>query len=142
MDVSAADHGRTKTPGRGQVSRRGASVHSALDAAEGFVSAQSLHDALIDRGVPASLATVYRHLNALVDAGAADTVTHDGRQLFRTCHSIRDHLHLICQECGRAATILPPADDWIAAAAVTHGYSLTRVAMNAFGRCADCVTSD
>jgi len=115
------------------------SIRAALEAADGFISAQSLRDLLLTRGGTASLPTVYRQLLALVSSGAADTVAYGGRQLYRACRSRPDHLHLICEACGSTATVSPPTDDWIAQAAAAHGYAVNNVAMNAFGRCADCV---
>lgn len=119
-------------------SGRAESIRAALEFAEGFISAQSLHELLVARGGTASLATVYRQLTTLVESGGADTVAHDGRQLYRACRSHRDHLHLICESCGSATNVDPPESDWIFSAAAMHGYAVTSVEMNAFGHCADC----
>lgn len=117
------------------------SIRAALEAADGFISAHSLRDLLVARGVTASLPTVYRQVMVLVTSGAADTIAHEGRQLYRACRSHRDHLHLIGESCGITAAVSPPIDDWIAQAAIAHGYAVNNVAMNAFGRCADCLPS-
>ena len=60
-------------------------IHDALKANDEFISAQDLHRKLEDEGVKVGLATVYRQLNALAEAGEADTVRLEGQQLFRLC---------------------------------------------------------
>ena len=57
-------------------------IHDALKANDEFISAQDLHRKLEDEGVKVGLATVYRQLNALAEAGEADTVRLEGQQLF------------------------------------------------------------
>ena len=49
-------------------------IRAALADCEEFISAQDLHRRLEDEGSKIGLATVYRQLNALADAGAADTI--------------------------------------------------------------------
>lgn len=103
------------------------SIRAALEAADGFISAQSLRDLLLTRGGSASLPTVYRQLLALVSSVAADTIAYGGRQLYRACRSHPDHLHLICESCGSTATVRPPTDGWITKAAAAHGYAVNSV---------------
>ena len=54
-------------------------IRAALADCEEFISAQDLHRRLEDEGSKIGLATVYRQLNALADAGAADTIRLDGQ---------------------------------------------------------------
>ena len=56
-------------------------IRDALNGCDEFISAQELHRKLEDRGEHIGLATVYRQLNALAEAGRADTVRLDGQQL-------------------------------------------------------------
>lgn len=49
-------------------------IRDALNGCDEFISAQELHRKLEDRGEHIGLATVYRQLNALAEAGRADTV--------------------------------------------------------------------
>jgi len=118
-------------------------VREALARADGFVSAQQLHLQITRHGESIGLATVYRHLGSLADMGEADTVTVSAGQLFRTCHRPKDHHHhLICEACGNAADIDPPDEDWIRAAAVEHGFTVTHHRIEVFGRCRECGKSD
>ena len=70
-------------------------IRAALADCEEFISAQDLHRRLEDEGSKIGLATVYRQLNALADAGAADTIRLDGQQLFRLCGDDGHHHHLV-----------------------------------------------
>lgn len=76
-------------------------IRAALADCEEFISAQDLHRRLEDEGSKIGLATVYRQLNALADAGAADTIRLDGQQLFRLCGDDGHHHHLVCRRCGK-----------------------------------------
>lgn len=113
-------------------------ITAALAQSPGFVSAQHLHFQLNEDGTPVGLATVYRRLNALVEAGEADTIPAPGGQLFRACRPGGHHHHLVCENCGKAVEIEPPSEDWLHAAAQCNGYTITRHLLEAFGRCSDC----
>ena len=76
-------------------------IREALRENDEFISAQDLHRWLEEHGTHIGLATVYRQLNALADAGLADTIRLDGQQLFRLCGDDGHHHHLVCVRCGR-----------------------------------------
>ncbi len=113
-------------------------VRQALAAAAGFVSAGDLHHRLTAAGSGVGLATVYRQLNALVEAGAADTILVPGGQLFRACRPDDHHHHLVCERCGTAVDIDPPDEAWILALAERNHFEVTRHVLEVFGRCARC----
>ena len=92
-------------------------IRAALADCEEFISAQDLHRRLEDEGSKIGLATVYRQLNALADAGAADTIRLDGQQLFRLCGDDGHHHHLVCKRCGKTVEIDPPSEAWPTATA-------------------------
>ncbi len=85
-------------------------IRAALADCEEFISAQDLHRRLEDEGSKIGLATVYRQLNALADAGAADTIRLDGQQLFRLCGDDGHHHHLVCKRCGKPWKSTRPAN--------------------------------
>ncbi|MGO1507652.1 MAG: Fur family transcriptional regulator [Microbacterium sp.] len=113
-------------------------VHRALEAADGFVTAQQLHHRLTEGGYPVGLATVYRQLNALTEAGAADAIPAASGQLFRACAPNEHHHHLVCEECGTAAEIDLPDESWILAEARRLGFAVSRHVVEVFGKCARC----
>ncbi len=115
-----------------------AAIRQALDAKDGFTSAQQLHADLEAGGDRVGLATVYRQLNALTEAGLVDTITVDGESLYKACGESAHHHHLVCENCGKSDEIDPPSEEWIQAAAAARGYTVTRHVFEVFGLCADC----
>ena len=99
-------------------------IRDALNGCDEFISAQELHRKLEDRGEHIGLATVYRQLNALAEAGRADTVRLDGQQLFRLCGDDGHHHHLVCTNCGK------------------YGFTIERHTLEVFGLCEDCRKAD
>lgn len=110
---------------------------AALGGFRSFVSAQTLFDHLRSERAAVSLATVYRHLNAFVDSGVADTISQGGHQLFRACGRASRHHHVVCSSCGREADIDPPLD-WIDGAVASAGYEVEHLVLEISGRCTDC----
>ena len=112
-------------------------IRAALADCEEFISAQDLHRRLEDEGSKIGLATVYRQLNALADAGAADTIRLDGQQLFRLCGDDGHHHHLVCRRCGK--TVESTRQRGLAAqVADGHGFTVESHTLEVFGLCSDC----
>ncbi len=119
--------------------RQRAAVTRALSSFDDFRSAQDIHD-LLGRGeTPVGLATVYRTLNALVEAGEVDMLrTEDGEAIFRRCSETHHH-HLVCRSCGATIEVEGPAvERWTHAIAAEHGYSDISHALEIFGTCGAC----
>ncbi len=115
-------------------------VLAALGEGESFRSAQDLHADLRAAGQRVGLTTVYRHLQALADAGEVDALrTDDGQTVYRRCASARHHHHLVCRGCGRTVEVEGPAvERWARAVAHKHGFSDVEHTVEVFGTCADC----
>lgn len=113
-------------------------IHEALKASNEFVSAQNLHRRLEDEGVKVGLATVYRQLNALADAGEADTVRMSGQQLFRLCGDDGHHHHLVCTGCGKTVEIESPSESWLRGISQKYGFTIERHTLEVFGMCSEC----
>lgn len=115
-------------------------VRAALRDAPGFVSAQALHSALAAAGSRIGLATVYRALNELVDAGTADTLqSPSGETLFRGCATSGHHHHLICRQCGTAVEVHSDVvEDWARASAREHGFVDVGHVLDIYGLCSTC----
>src|SRR6476646_1185880 len=103
------DGGARRIPtGRG--TKQKDAVVSALARAETFSSAQDLHRRMTSQGTAVGLATIYRHLQALVESGQVDAVrTEDGQTLYRYCGTERHHHHLVCRRCGRTVEVVAGA---------------------------------
>lgn len=113
-------------------------VLQRLRGNEDFVSAQDLHRQLTDAGSMIGLATVYRRLNALAEAGSADTIRLKGQQMFRICNDNEHHHHLVCERCGRTVEIEPPDEDWVRDIAQQFGYTVHTHTVEVFGLCPQC----
>lgn len=115
-----------------------------LNSAPEFRSAQAWHDESRATGSEVSLATVYRTLQSLAEAGAVDTVVIDtGETLYRRCESGEEHHHhLRCRVCGSAVDIdMPEFEEWADRIAQSYGYSSIDHTFELSGVCAECAPS-
>jgi len=119
--------------------RQRRALREHLAASDSFVSAQQIHEALRSTGDKVGLATIYRTLQAMVDAGEVDTVRHDdGETLYRKCGPVHHH-HLVCRSCGLTVELDgPTVERWAAKAAEENGFADVTHVVELFGLCADC----
>ena len=119
--------------------RQQAAVAEMLGRSEEFTSAQTVHARLRDAGEGVGLATVYRALQSMVEAGTVDVLrTDDGEAVYRAC-STHHHHHLVCRQCGRTVEVEGPAvERWADAVAAENGFSDVTHTLEIFGTCADC----
>jgi Fur family transcriptional regulator, ferric uptake regulator len=119
--------------------RQRLAVSAALAELDGFHSAQEIHDLLGQRGETVGLATVYRTLSALAEAGEVDMMrSEEGEAIYRRC-SASHHHHLVCRSCGRTVEVEgPTVEQWADSVAATHGFSDVSHTLELFGTCAEC----
>ncbi len=133
----------TTTPQRR--TRQGATIADALAGLDEFKTAQDIHDLLRARGEKIGLATVYRHLQAMTDAGEVDVIrTPDGQASYRGCgEATHDHHHhLICRNCGRTVEVeLDGIEELIDRLAGAHGFTAVDHSLELRGLCAACSES-
>jgi Fur family ferric uptake transcriptional regulator len=111
----------------------------ALGDTAGFVSAQSLHQAMREHGSEVGLATVYRALASLATEGEADSLQQEGESLYRACTPGRHHHHLICRRCGTTVEIeADPVEQWAREIAAANGFTQPEHVVDVFGYCAAC----
>jgi Fur family transcriptional regulator, ferric uptake regulator len=122
-----------------RATRQRAAVSAMLDRLDDFRSAQEIHDLLGRRGEPVGLATVYRTLQRLADAGEVDMLrTEDGEAIYRRCSDTHHH-HLVCRSCGRTVEVEgPTVERWTRAIADEHGFTRVSHTLEIFGTCPDC----
>lgn len=125
------------------MTRQRDAVRDALGTAEGFRSAQELHDQLRHEGVAVGLTTVYRHLQLLADAGEVDVVrTATGEAVYRRCAAQDHHHHLVCRRCGSSVELsAEEVEAWADRIARTHGFTGVTHTVEMFGVCSDCAAS-
>jgi Fur family transcriptional regulator, ferric uptake regulator len=102
-------------------------------------TAQALHQRLADRGERIGLATVYRALHAMSEAGVVDALPHGSTETcYRLCTAGHHH-HLVCESCHRVIELAGcPADDWIERAAREQGFVVTDHRLEVQGLCSRC----
>ncbi|HEY2296654.1 MAG TPA: transcriptional repressor [Jatrophihabitans sp.] len=131
-------------PGRVRQTRQAAAIEGLLREADGFRTAQELHDELRHRGDRVGLTTVYRHLNLLAENRLADVVHRaDGETQYRLCgaaaeHSDGHHHHIVCRACGRSVEVEgPEVEAWAERVAAAAGYTEISHTVELFGLCSE-----
>jgi Fur family ferric uptake transcriptional regulator len=119
--------------------RQQAAVADLLERYGDFTSAQAVHARLREAGEGVGLATVYRTLQSMVEAGTVDVLrTDDGEAVYRAC-STNHHHHLVCRDCGRTVEVEGPAvEAWTDRVAAEHGFTDVTHSLEIFGTCAEC----
>lgn len=138
MVDTAKENARPLVAGVRSTKQRSA-ISSLLDDTEDFRSAQDLHEELRRRGEGIGLTTVYRTLQALVDAGSLDVLRTDtGESVYRRC-SVGHHHHLVCRVCGATVEVEGPAvERWAQTVAAEHGFTKVGHTVEVFGTCRSC----
>ena len=110
-------------------------ILAALRRVERPVTAQELHGRLEGVG----LATVYRNLQRLADAGEADTLRREsGEVAFLMCDRGHHH-HLECRSCGRVEPVRDCGlDEWAREVGRRHGFSDVEHSAELVGVCTTC----
>lgn len=116
-----------------------AAVRDFLVANEDFKTAQEVHAELRNVGDKVGLATVYRALQAMVEAGELDMVrTPDGEAAYRACTPGHHH-HVVCRNCAYTVEIEAEAvEQWANTVATKYGFTDAGHEIEIFGLCAAC----
>jgi Fur family ferric uptake transcriptional regulator len=86
------------------------------------------------------IATVYRAVSAMVEAGHVERVgQRDGRALYARCDADGHHHHLVCTGCGSVAEAPCPLDAAALATAADQGFVVTRHEVAIYGLCPECL---
>jgi Fur family ferric uptake transcriptional regulator len=119
--------------------RQRRAVAAALAGFDDFRSAQEIHDLIKEQGDSVGLATVYRTLSALADAGEVDMLRNeDGEAIWRSCSDTHHH-HLVCRSCGATVEVEGPGvERWTSSIAGEHGYADISHTLEIFGTCPTC----
>jgi len=103
------------------------------------VTAQELWRRLRERDSQTGLATVYRTLALLADAGVVDTMSHHGTELcYRLCTESHHH-HLVCSSCHRVVEVEQCGlGKWLETVTRQHGFVAIDHRVEITGLCAAC----
>ncbi len=99
-----------------------------------------LHDLVKKRDPKISLATVYRTMEVICDAGLARKVDFGGStKRYEHKHKHQHHDHLVCLKCGRIIEVMSPGIEKLQERlAKKHKFSAVRHRMEIFGICRSC----
>lgn len=119
--------------------RQRRAIREWLERTDEFRTAQQVHDDLRSAGDRIGLATVYRTLQSLADAGEVDALRQpEGEMAYRRC-SDGHHHHLICRGCGRTVEISASlVEQWAEQVAAQHGFRDAGHELEMFGLCDRC----
>ncbi len=111
----------------------------ALERSGRPVTAQALHARLGRSGNAPGLATIYRTLQALEQAGYARTFpAGEGELSYKLCNPGHHH-HLICERCGLVVEIPScEVEEWAGEVARRRGFTLSAHQADVFGLCPRC----
>lgn len=103
------------------------------------VDAEELHRKVVSEGHEIGLATVYRTLNLLTEAGLVEQQSfQDGRAVFEVSHPNSHHDHLVCTECGLVVEFEDPAIESLQKVIAAKFYmDLKSHRLDLFGSCKD-----
>jgi Fur family ferric uptake transcriptional regulator len=110
----------------------------ALEGKDRPVTAQALHGEVRGTAGP-GLATVYRTLRALADAGLAEAfAAGESEQAYKLCEPAHHH-HLICERCGQVISI-PSCEvgGWATDVGRRRGFTVTGHRADVYGLCRRC----
>lgn len=119
--------------------RQRRAIQEVLADSDDFRSAQRLHALLKARGEAIGLATVYRALGRMAEAGELDALMGpEGETLYRLC-SREHHHHLVCRSCGQTVEVQGPSvERWANDVARSNGFTDVSHTLEIFGLCPNC----
>ena len=144
MTDTSTGHGGAAPAGTHRyATRQRQRVLEALSEHGEFITVQDLHHVLRKAGHRVGLSTVYRALNALVEAEAADTFRDAaGVQHYRTRTTVEHQHYLVCRQCGTSVPITSHAiERWANDTAHRCGFAEVAHVIELTGICAGCQNS-
>jgi Fur family ferric uptake transcriptional regulator len=103
------------------------------------LSAEDVHNALLDKEDDVGLATVYRVLTQFEGAGLVTRHHFEGGQSVFELNRGGHHDHLVCVRCGKVVEFFEAAIEVRQEAiALEHGFTIQDHSLVIYGVCADC----
>ena len=119
-----------------RATRQNTAIREAIEAAGRPLSPTEVLDEARRHVAALGLATVYRNLKALVDAGAIQVVTLPGEVARYEVAQRGHHHHFRCDVCQRVFDVHACPGDL--AGLAPPGFSVSRHEITLYGRCSDC----
>jgi Fur family ferric uptake transcriptional regulator len=119
-----------------RATRQNTAIREAIEAAGRPLSPTEVLDEARRHVAALGLATVYRNLKSLVDAGAIQVVTLPGEVARYETAQRGHHHHFRCDACQRVFDVHECPGDL--AGLAPPGFSVVRHEITLYGRCSDC----
>lgn len=115
-------------------------VLDAFMKAKSHLTIDDLYDAVRKKNPKIGLATVYRAMGVICEAGLAREVDFGDRvKHFERKYRHHHHHHLVCIRCGRITEVTSPELERLQRKlAKRHNFAHTRDTMKIFGICSKC----
>ena len=106
---------------------------------EGHVPIDDLHKKIHSEDQTIGIATVYRTMKLLMDAGLAEMHTFNEKTTYERLYQVRHHDHLICKACSKTVEFEHPLiEKYQEEVCERHGFTLKSHRMELFGICNEC----
>jgi len=101
-------------------------------------TADEIYKALEGRFPNMSVATVYNNLRILREIGLIRELTY-GDDSSRFDSNMKDHYHIICEDCGKIVDFhYPTLDEIESLAEKVSGFDISHHRMELYGKCEEC----
>jgi len=106
---------------------------------KGHISIDELHKHIQDKDATIGIATLYRTMKLLTEAGLAEMHNFNDKTTYEHLYQVRHHDHLICRVCGRTVEFEHPLiEKYQLEICQQHGFTLKSHRMELFGVCNEC----
>jgi Fur family ferric uptake transcriptional regulator len=135
LQAALKTHGLRMTPQR-QL------ILSAIASLEGHISADTVHQQVVERFPNVNISTVYRTLELLQELGlVSHTHFDDGVAQYHLAEEA-EHQHMVCRECGAEQELdLAVLKPLAAQLADRYGFAADLAHFAIVGRCAACLAA-
>jgi len=117
-------------------------ILNLLNTSNQHWNAEEISRELSDRGESIGIATVYRGLAALEDAGLIASIQLADKKHYERADKIH-HDHMVCIECGSIEEFTQDKIEALQEAVASEkGFTITGHQLVIFGRCARCASGD
>ena len=106
---------------------------------EGHVPIDDLHKKIRSEDPTIGIATLYRTMKLLIDAGLAEMHTFNERTTYERLYQVKHHDHLICTSCGKTIEFEHALiEKYQFEVCEEYGFTLKNHKMELLGICGDC----
>ena len=106
---------------------------------KGHVPIDDLHKKIHAEDPTIGIATLYRTMKLLMDAGLAEMHTFNEKTTYERLYKVRHHDHLICKVCGKTVEFEHPLiEKYQLEVCELYGFALKSHRMELFGVCNEC----